>query len=255
MFKLASSKSLAQSLEKLVLLSSTSTQQTRSVRLRKPPWLPRAKNKMFRVPPLAQVDHEELAYIKPIWNEYKAQMRSVYQLFKTENKFSAQASLKVQQEKERLLEREAQIMAENEKVNAEILQSQLRDSEIKLAQKKRQVEEDFKRKMRINQLFHQEAESQVRKLKEKAKRFIDQENLEYEIEKALSERSEYNFAIDFSGLLYKNKVVVSHEQAFDPRFVPVKRASLTPVQTTVSSLPETASKAETPNTPPTLNHQ
>lgn len=42
-------------------------QQTRQVRIRKPPWAGRAKNKLFRVPPLHIQDQSEKAFMRPIW--------------------------------------------------------------------------------------------------------------------------------------------------------------------------------------------
>lgn len=42
-------------------------QQTRQVRIRKPPWAGRAKNKLFRVPPLHIQDQTEKAFMRPIW--------------------------------------------------------------------------------------------------------------------------------------------------------------------------------------------
>ena len=67
-------------------------QQLRHIRVRKPPWVPRSKAKAFRVPPLHVQDIEEELYMKDINRNWKAQMKSIYQLFKTEAKFSDKAS-------------------------------------------------------------------------------------------------------------------------------------------------------------------
>jgi hypothetical protein len=196
------------------------SQQTRWIRNRKQPWMPRAKNKAFRVPPLPKQDAAEREYMTPIWNNYKANMRSMYQLFETEFKFSAQESKKVQDERVRLLEREAVLLAENDKLNRETLEMQTREEAVKLAERIKQVEIDFKKKLKLDELYRAEAEQQVRKMKEKVKSFIDPNNLEYEIEKALNERVEYNFAVNFSGQIFKNRVQVSLDKAFDGRFIP-----------------------------------
>ena len=48
-------------------LVSTHTHQTRWIRTRKPPWVPRAKNKQFRIPPLHVQDPTIKSYMTPIW--------------------------------------------------------------------------------------------------------------------------------------------------------------------------------------------
>ncbi len=68
-------------------------QQLRHIRIRKPPWIPRSKAKAFRVPPMPVVDMEEKLYMDEINRKWRAQMRSVYHLLKTEAKFSDKASL------------------------------------------------------------------------------------------------------------------------------------------------------------------
>ena len=68
-------------------------QQLRSIRVRKPPWIPRSKTKAFRIPPMPVVDLEEKLYMEDKIRHWRAEMRSVYQLFKTEAKFSDKASL------------------------------------------------------------------------------------------------------------------------------------------------------------------
>jgi hypothetical protein len=208
-------RSFGQSFEQLL----NNSQQVRWIRIRKPPWVPRAKNKAFRVPQLKKQDEAEHQFMRPIWNEYKAQMRSMYQLFETEYKFSAQQSKKVQDERVKLLEKETVLLAENDKINQKILELQNKEEAEKLAQRMKQVEIEFKKKLKLEELYRDEADRRVRKLKEKAKRFVDANNLEAEIEKALNERVDYNFAVNFSGQIFKNKVQVTHAQAFDGRFI------------------------------------
>ena len=59
-------------------------QQTRQVRIRKPPWAGRAKNKLFRVPPLHIQDQSEKAFMRPIWYVL---IRPIFAPFKCYNKF------------------------------------------------------------------------------------------------------------------------------------------------------------------------
>jgi hypothetical protein len=103
-------------------------QQIRNFRFRKPPWVPRSKKTQFRVPAPRVANLEQEAYMKPIWNEYKANMRSIYQLFKTEAKFSDKASLLFQEEQRIIREKEQEILKRNNVLNEEILKQQLQDN-------------------------------------------------------------------------------------------------------------------------------
>lgn len=214
-----------------------SCQQTRSIRQRKPPWIPRSKSKAFRVPPFYEQDQAESEYMKPLLRNYYAEMRSVYQLFKTEAKFTDQLSLKAKEEKKKLMEKQALLLKENDELNKQILAEQMQDEANRLEEMKRKAENEFKEKQRLNQLYFNEAERQVRKLKEKARHFVDPNNLEYEIEKALNERYDYNFSIDSSGRLFKNRVPVTHAQAFDGRFRPLPKSSQVSEEVETPSLP------------------
>ena len=219
-----------------VKLVNLNIQQTRQVRVHKPPWVPRSKAKAFRVPTLHQPDADEVAYITPIWRQYRAQMRSIYQLFKTENKFSDKASLKAQEEKRLRVEEEKAALELNNKLNAELLIQQLADEDQKIEMKKKQLEEELTEKKRIERAYVQLADEKVRKLKEKSKKFIDPNNLEYEIEKMLNERHDYNFSLNAGGLVFKNGVKVSRQEAFNTKFVqPQLSDNATPADNTSSN--------------------
>lgn len=220
---------------------SLSIEQSRSIRLRKPPWVPRAKNKRFRIPPLKQQDKAEYDYMIPIWNRYRAEMRSIYLLFKTVAKFSDKESAKAQEEKKKLLEKENRLLEENERVNAEILKIQIEEENAKLEAKKKEAEFDFIKQKKIEELYVQKADRIVSKLIEKSKSFVDPNNLEYEIEKALNERYDHNFCIDSSGRFFKAKKLVSKAQAFDPKFFPLENS-----QITQSILAESSSQEKNP---------
>ena len=64
-------------------------EQTRWIRYRKPPHLPRPKGRRFYVRPEKEINQEEFNQFKPYWNLYKTNMRSIYNLFKAEKKFSS----------------------------------------------------------------------------------------------------------------------------------------------------------------------
>ena len=216
-------------------LINLNIQQTRYIRVRKPPWIPRSKAKAFRVPPLYEPDPDETAFITPIIRNYKAQMRSIYQLFKTENKFSDKASLKAQEEQQRKMEEEKVLLELNDKRNADLLAEQLLDEEKKLDLKKKQLEQKLNEQQNAERAYVQLADEKVRKLKEKVKTFIDPNNLEFEIEKMLNERNDYNFSINTSGLMFKSGVAVNRHQAFDTKLIePTKSVSSALTSTAVA---------------------
>ena len=97
------------------------------------------------------------------------------------------------------------MFTKNEELNKKILAVQLRDDELKLAQKKKELEAQFQQMRQLEEISVRIANEKVRKLKEKAKKFIDPANLEEEIEKMLDERVDYTFAIDRYGNLVKDK--------------------------------------------------
>jgi len=206
----------------LCLSESTAllSQQTRSMRMRKPPWIERAKSKRFWVPPLKQQDPDEKAYMKPILDNYKTHMRSIYQLFKTEAKFSDKESLIAKEEQKLLADREQKLLEINFKRNEEILKEQLMDEDRKLDEKKAKLEQDYREKLKNIEILRKLADEKVKRMKEKAKTFVDPNNLEYEIEKALNERHDYNFSVDNSGAFYKNKVRIQQIEAFNSKFMP-----------------------------------
>jgi hypothetical protein len=214
-------------LSNLCLTESTAllNQQTRSMRVRKPPWVERAKSKRFWVPPLKQEDSDQKAYMKPIHDNYKTQMRSIYQLFKTEAKFSDKESLIAKEEKKLLEEKEKKLLEMNLKRNEEILNEQLMDEERKLEEKKVKFEQEYREKLKNIEILSKLADEKVKKLKEKAKTFVDPNNLEYEIEKALNERHDYNFSVNNSGMFYKNKVRVEKIEAFNSKFIPEPKST------------------------------
>ena len=206
------------------LNSLTIQQQIRHFRFRKPPWVPRTKKTAFKIPPFHEQDRAEYTYMIPIHHNYRAHMRSVHQLFKTEAKFSDKESFKVREEKRIIFEKEQEVLKRNYQLNAETLKIQLVEEEEQFKEKLVVAELKLKEKIKLERLFELEAEEKVRKLKEKVKKFIDPNNLEFEIEKMLNERVDHNFSVDSSGRFFRNKVLVDRMQAFDQKFIPVPKS-------------------------------
>lgn len=97
-----------------LIIKSLQIQQCRFIRPRKPPHLPRAKGKRFRVSVKPEVDQEEYKMATKLYNQYRSEMRSVYQLFKTEEKFRRNYVIGIAQEKASAFGLEAQLLRENE---------------------------------------------------------------------------------------------------------------------------------------------
>jgi|LakMenEpi03Aug12_release.lakeMendotaPanAssembly.Ray.scaffolds.fasta_scaffold3041574_1 hypothetical protein len=89
-------------------------QQNRSIKYRKHPTAPRPKGKRFYVIKKPDWNLEEQALLKKDWSIYKSQMRSIYQLFKTEHKFMGSESEVAQLELERNKKRLAESLLMNE---------------------------------------------------------------------------------------------------------------------------------------------
>ena len=241
MFKIAKSKT-GVCLNNLLKIS---VEQQRNVRLRKPPWEPLAKSKQFRVPPEKKRDIEEYNYIIPIVREYKAQMRSMYQLFKTEFKYSNQESMRVREDIRIQVKAEQALLELNEKFNKQMLEKQLEEAEVKLEEKKKQVEKEYLDKLNLEKSYREVAKKKFQIISEKSKSFIDQSNVEYEIEKMLNERHDYNFSIDYKGRTYKGQSVVTREQLFNTTFVPSANESNQNEPSLLSANPETPNQNTT----------
>jgi hypothetical protein len=185
----------------------------------KPPWLPLSNKKQFYVPKRPEQSEEEKSYIYPIILNYKAQMRSVYQLFKSEVKFSSQETMRAKELALAKRQADEALYEQNKKINEQILKVQLEDLRKSLELKKIEAKKDFLEMKAINDEYVNVANEKLKKLKDEAKTFINEENLDREIDKMLNEHFDYNFSVDASGQFYKNQTPVSRIEAFDSKFI------------------------------------
>lgn len=118
------------------------------------------------------------------------------------------------------MEQEELLIEQNNVRNANILAEQLADIDRNLGEQKASIEQQLKEKHERELLYVQVADEKVRALKEKAKTFIDPNNLEFEIEKMLDERHSYDFAINHVGQFMRNSEVVTKAEALNTRYVP-----------------------------------
>ena len=172
-------------------------------------------------------------------------MRSMYQLFKTEFKYSNQESMRVREDIRIQVKAEQALLELNEKFNKQMLEKQLEEAEVKLEEKKKQVEKEYLDKLNLEKSYREVAKKKFQIISEKSKSFIDQSNVEYEIEKMLNERHDYNFSIDYKGRTYKGQSVVTREQLFNTTFVPSANESNQNEPSLLSANPETPNQNTT----------
>ncbi|KAJ8317032.1 hypothetical protein KUTeg_004936 [Tegillarca granosa] len=162
-----------------------------SVRWRKPRHLPTAPSKLYRVREPTPLDPEEDEEMKFLYNKYMTDMRAIrtycisYKDATKEEKVDAKVTLRLEIDK---------MLKFNKVWNDEVgVQREKRQEEFaeKGEELKRLLEE---RKLGRKLDMIQEAEERL--AYEKTMPFITLENLDAEIEKALSEEKDYNFAID-----------------------------------------------------------
>ena len=212
--------------------------------------MPKAKSKQFYVPKWTPVDPELDKFIKPIERQFKAEMRSIVQLFMTETKFTDQASQKAIEEKKKILALEKELFKKNEETNKEILRVQLKHEEIVLKKKIKELEHQYFEKQRMEKESVEMANKRVALLKQKAQKFIDPSRIDEEIEKALNERVDYNFCVDSGGHFFKNKKPMRNPlKGMNPMLIVEESDSSSnqPLAATDSQPPSTATTNPTAN--------
>jgi len=168
---------------------------------RKPLWMRTAKSKLFRIPQHPYFPPEEKELIAKLEDEYYIKINSTRKLFQEEmkQKFEDEGNtLKKQEESKNEF---LMLLEENRKEN-EYIKSIREETLERLFQAKHvellELEENRKAEQEKIKL---KVEEIVRKEKEKAASFINYENLESAIEKAMDNPINYNFAINVNGSL------------------------------------------------------
>lgn len=168
-------------------------------RVRKPMWLPRAKSKMFKVPPRPVIPMEDVLELRRLHNNYHTRINSIRAYLatiwkeKTEETIDHEAEKKKFQEdfqKSLLVNQQwaDQLRLEREKFIIDELNKQ---SEMALAEieAKRIEEEEHLRK--VDEL--------VREVKADSKNFVTAENIDAAIDACLESTVDYNYALNLKG--------------------------------------------------------
>lgn len=174
-------------------------QSVRNLRCRKPMWMPRAKTKMFKVPPRPVIPLEEELELRRLHNNYRTHVRSIRKFLeinwkeKTEETIDhAALKRKFEEDLQRtlLLNREwtEQLKPEREKFHADQLKMHLDAALEKMDKVKLQRETE-----------NEKVEELVRQVKEDSKNFITQENINDVLDGIIDIKTDYNYALNSKG--------------------------------------------------------
>lgn len=171
-------------------------QSVRYLRCRKPIWMPRAKSKMFKVPPRPVIPIEEELELRRLHNNYRTHVRSIRTFLeinwkeKTEETIDHDAlQRKFEEDLQRtlLLNKEwtEKLKPQREKFNANQLNTYL-DIALKKIDRVR-FQRDIKNK---------KVEELVRKVKADSKYFITQDNINEVLDGIIENKTDHNYALN-----------------------------------------------------------
>ena len=167
---------------------------------RKPIWMPTAPSKLFRIAEHTFYDKEEVLQISKLHYAYRAQMESIGKYMEQEFYIPATRAggippefIKSEQEEEK------EIIAENDRINAEIARQKdeyfsqkLKETEDKVMQRKLDKEE---------QLIEaaQQIDEYIRAQKTNPDSCVTAENIDSQIDRSLENPVSFEFCIDKTG--------------------------------------------------------
>ncbi|CAD5113027.1 DgyrCDS2227 [Dimorphilus gyrociliatus] len=179
------------------------------LRFRKRRWAPIAASKLYVVPP--DPHFPEWDQLRKLEKVYATEMRSIRQAFVKERQQIKYA----QTEAAEVVQKRKDEFQALKKLNNE-----WNDRVGKIRQERQILEDEAAEERRIRELIALEEEEKrirmenerlVREEIENSKQFIDMDDIDNEIEKALNSRADYNFAIDVFGNRYYNSSQTSSE--------------------------------------------
>ncbi|CDW58811.1 TPR 11 and MRP-S26 domain containing protein [Trichuris trichiura] len=176
-----------------------------AIRRNKPPHLPLAKSKRYRVMHIPWQDPEEVKEMLWRRHAYNCAVKSIREYYRqclaglqTESMASASYQDEIAQEFKALLE-------ENDVLNAK----QADKREAKAAEKRRKIEEEVEAMVEkhVQETLAEMAkrEKEVLEWIEKSKNFVTLDNMDEMIERALENPVDFNYALDTKGRMFKGK--------------------------------------------------
>ncbi|XP_006629203.1 small ribosomal subunit protein mS26 [Lepisosteus oculatus] len=181
-----------------------------AVRGRKSRSDPKAKSKAGRIKVPPPVDPVEMLVLKERFTQYDLIMRALRAEFKEEllwRRYQEEVGTLAEERAKQEAEEHQALMAWNDAENQRL--RKLREARIQKELEQKELRRAEAAISRENQMetFVKEKEQEVLKLQEEAKNFITLENLDQQIEEALDNPKNYNFAIDKEGRVVKRTVL------------------------------------------------
>lgn len=184
---------------------------------RKPRWLGTAKTKLFRVPERPIQDREERDLMFRLSSHYRTQMKAI-------NYFLHQEFKKKESEVSVLHKSPEQIQAEweecsalNNAWNAEVAKVR----EARLEREAKVQERVVLQKLAAKERREEKASERIKKVvveqKQQQHTFITEENIDQAIEHALANPTDYNYAIDLNGNMYRGRDGDTPEPVFQAK--------------------------------------
>lgn len=169
------------------------------VRYRKPFWMPRAKSKMFKIPPRIVIPLEEVVELKRLHNNYRTHRKSLRAYLVSEWQEKSEETVDHKTEKNQFVEDFQKMSLINQEWNDKLkplrerfIEDELRnDLDVALAT----IEET---KVNHNEHYAR-IEELVRQTKEDSKHFITAENIDTSIDQLLEINVEFNYALNLNG--------------------------------------------------------
>lgn len=170
-----------------------------SIRNRKPPWLPRAKTKMFKIPPRPVIPFEEAEELKRLHNNYRTNVRSIRIYLESEWKEKTEETIDHEAEQRQFEEDFQKSLLINKEWNEQL--APIRESFI-ADQLKQSLDSALERMAMENatkQAQFEQIEEFVLQVKADSKTFITEENIDLTIDQALENHVDYNYALNLNG--------------------------------------------------------
>lgn len=172
---------------------------------RKPRWLGTAKTKVFRVPERKKQDPEEYALLFEWHSRYRTKMKAIQQFLKAEAERKANEVNVLHKSPEQIQAEWDSCFALNEAWNVEVAKVRAVRLEHDAIKTREYVLEKLAAKEEREQTRLAKAREIILHEKSQVDTFITPENIDKAIEHALANITDFNFAIDMDGNMYRGR--------------------------------------------------
>lgn len=170
-----------------------------SVRYRKPIWMPRAKSKMFIVPPRPVIPYEEDKELQRLHNNYRTSIKSIRHYLASEWKEKTQETIDHEAEKKKFQDDFQKSLLLNQEWAEQLRPVRENFIADELKKKLFTALETMETKKLEKETHLEQVEDLVRQIKADSKHFITAENIDAAIDCALDNQADYNYALNLEG--------------------------------------------------------